>query len=346
MTLAELKYLKAYRVLPQEGIEPILNEFLVNTSKYIRGATITSPGQCPGLLEASLSSEPQKSPEDWPSFFHPIYGTCFEFSPSQNPMEFMSTSGIGFVKFTANFMEAFPHFEPRKALNQSTIQEIQKEQQNRLGENQLLIVTFEKGSFLTSQQVSVLKRGENSQLTLSQDILDKTKTQRIFECQEYETETEDECLNDCLVKTFVQEFGCLHPRLKLMKLKNETYKNQKTCVLQDLEPKTAEYSKKLASKKAVEEFGLVRIKQILASFKQDHDEKTRCGCPIKCKKSIFSIGMWLTKIQEFRGRKSHINYMTFRVSQLYLNITYFFNDFFSVSALCQGVFLPFTLQWA
>ena len=326
LTLAELKYLKAFRILPQEGIEPILQQFLVNDSKYIIGATIASQGQISGIAKPKLMSKPNDKPEDWPSFFHPLYGTCFEFSPKQNPIEYMGSSGIGYVKITTNFLEAFPYFEPQtKELNQSrTFQQITKERQNRLGENNLLIVTFEKGSFLTSQQVSILERGENSQFTLSQDILDKSKTKRIFKCEEYDDDenTEDECLNDCLVQTFFKEFQCVHPRLKLMDLKNQTYKDQKTCLLQDLESKTAEYSKKLNSllgpKRSVEEFGLVKIKQILSSFIQDQNEEggeNRCGCPIKCKRSILSIGKWPPEIQESQsGRKSHINHMMFKVS--------------------------------
>ena len=330
MTLAKLKYLEAFRILPEEGIEPILQQFLVNDSNYIIGASIASQGQIASIAKPNLVSKPKEKPEDWPSFFHPLYGICFEFSPEQNPIEYMGSSGIGYVKITTNFLEAFPNFEPHsKELNLSKSFQ-QKRMQNRNGENNLLIVTFEKGSFLTSQQVSILKRGENSQFTLSQDILDKSKTKRIFKCEEYDDDenTEDQCLNDCLVQTFFKEFQCVHPRLKLMDLKNQTYKDQKTCLLEDLESKTAEYSKKLNSNllgpnrnRSVEEFGLVRIKQILSSFIQDqNEEENRCGCPIKCKRSILSLsilslGKRPPEIQKSQsGRKSHINYMMFQVS--------------------------------
>ena len=48
--------------------------------------------------------------------------------------------------------------------------------------------------------------------------MDKTGTKKIFHCKNYEkNETEDDCLNNCLVKTFVEEFGCLHTRLKVGK---------------------------------------------------------------------------------------------------------------------------------
>ena len=57
-----------------------------------------------------------------------------------------------------------------------------------------------------------------AKFSLEQEVVDKTGTKKIFHCKNYEkNETEDDCLNNCLVKTFVEEFGCLHSRLKVGK---------------------------------------------------------------------------------------------------------------------------------
>ena len=74
------------------------------------------------------------------------------------------------------------------------------------------------GSFLTSQNPTRLEKGKLAKFSLEQEVVDKTGTKKIFHCKNYEkNETEDDCLNNCLVKTFVEEFGCLHTRLKVGK---------------------------------------------------------------------------------------------------------------------------------
>ena len=102
--------------------------------------------------------------------------------------------------------------------------------------------------------------------------------------------TEDDCLNSCLVQTFVKEFGCLHSRLKRLKLPNNPLMSTKICLYEDLAPKTEAYEKKLNGnrKRSVEEYGLVRIRQILSSFNQ-FDSPTRCNCSIKCRRNIITL---------------------------------------------------------
>ena len=87
-----------------------------------------------------------------------------------------------------------------------------------------------------------------------------------------------------MIQTFLKEFGCLHERLRLIDLKNETLQKMKPCLLQDLEPKYEEMvkhenqedfsPKKRKGKKQSIEPGLFRIKEILASFLQN-DLKSR-----------------------------------------------------------------------
>ena len=86
-----------------------------------------------------------------------------------------------------------------------------------------------------------------------------------------------------MIQRFLKEFGCLHERLRLIDLKNETLQKMKPCLLQDLEPKYEEMvkhehqedfsSKKKKGKKPKKlvpiEPGLFRIKEILASFLQN-----------------------------------------------------------------------------
>ena len=162
-------------------------------------------------------------------------------------------------------------------------------------------------------------RGENHQFTLNLDVVDKTKTKDIFNCEEYLETSEDDCLNECLAKTFYEEFQCLHPRLKSMNLKNSTLKNQKSCLIQDLKNKTEVYAKemnkgKLVGYKSVEEFGLVRIKQILAKFNHENIEEFRCGCPFKCKRSVITINKWPKEM-----KMSYLSYAKYQVKPQSIN---------------------------
>ena len=107
--------------------------------------------------------------------------------------------------------------------------------QNQYGENSLLVVVYDKGSFLTSQQIVQLSKSNNEILTLEQEVVDKSNTQKISKCKTYNKWTEDDCLNECLANSFVQEFGCLHSRLSRLKLQNETLRNgTKICLYEDL----------------------------------------------------------------------------------------------------------------
>ena len=87
-----------------------------------------------------------------------------------------------------------------------------------------------------------------------------------------------------MIQRFLKEFGCLHERLRLIDLKNQTLQKMKPCLLQDLEPKYEEIVKLENQEKSnsdgknpnkqLPEPGFYRIKQILASFLQN-DLKSR-----------------------------------------------------------------------
>jgi hypothetical protein len=147
------------------------------------------------------------------------------------------------MKISVNFKTAFPDFD--STITNATMEDNTKNIQNEYGQNTVLVVVYDKGSFLTSNQAALLEKSVDEQFTLQQEVVDKSNTKSIFKCRDYNVEdgvTEDNCLNECLVMTFVEEFGCLHARLRLMEFKNETAKAMPSCTLEHLEIKTNEYS--------------------------------------------------------------------------------------------------------
>ena len=66
------------------------------------------------------------------------------------------------------------------------------------------------------------------------------------------------------------------------------------CLYADLANKTLDYEKKVNGnktghwRKSVEEFGLVRIRQLLSSFNQ-LDSPTRCDCCVRCRRNILTV---------------------------------------------------------
>ena len=301
MTLAELRYIKAFEV-NEEGLEPILKQFLVNDSDYIRSATLATHGKFARITDLDLVSKSPKQPEEWPSFFHPLYGICFSFEPKRK----MGKTFINYLKISVDFKKAFPYFQDRNSTGKLTM----KEYANKKGENNLLLVIFDKGSFMTSSHIETLKKGFNYDLTFHQDVVDKSKAQHVYHCDNYDMESEDNCLSNCLASTFYKEFDCLHPRLRLMNLRNKTLLHQRPCLLSDLQSKTQKYLKEInhdGGKRTAEEFGLVRIKQLLSSFHRENELETRCGCLPRCKRQVFSLNKFL------KETNSHKTYAKFTV---------------------------------
>jgi hypothetical protein len=57
---------------------------------------------------ASLVSKPDVNVDDWSSFWHPLYGTCFTFKPQKSVVEdYLGEAGLEFVKVNLNFEAAF-----------------------------------------------------------------------------------------------------------------------------------------------------------------------------------------------------------------------------------------------
>ena len=145
--------------------------------------------------------------------------------------------------------------------------------QDQHGENSLLIAVYDQGSFLTSHKFTLLTHHHHEKLILEQEILDKSKIRKVANCQNYQI-SEDDCLYHCLVQKFISEFGCLHSRLKRLYIRNATLLQTRVCLWRDLEAPTMEK----VSQKPTEEYGLVRIRQLLAGFFRPHQ---RCDCPVK-----------------------------------------------------------------
>jgi hypothetical protein len=83
LTLAHLRFLTAYRANSDLSLDPILDQFLFNDSSCIRGVTISSRGLYSRVSLPTLVSKPASRPQEWTTSFHPIYGICYNFSPSE-----------------------------------------------------------------------------------------------------------------------------------------------------------------------------------------------------------------------------------------------------------------------
>jgi hypothetical protein len=57
------------------------------------------------------------------------------------------------------------------------------------GIDEMVVIAFERGRFLTSQEPSIITREKNEYYTFSQEVIDKVKIKKIVNCTEY---TEDQ----------------------------------------------------------------------------------------------------------------------------------------------------------
>ena len=57
------------------------------------------------------------------------------------------------------------------------------------GVDEMVVIAFEKGRFLTSLELSIITREKNEYYTFTQEVVDKVKIKDIVNCTEY---TEDE----------------------------------------------------------------------------------------------------------------------------------------------------------
>ena len=79
------------------------------------------------------------------------------------------------------------------------------------------------------------------------------------------------------------------------------------CGRKHLEEKTKEHSDKRKKKldlgdggrfsNEAEEFGVIRLREILAGFRTG-DPEGRCGCPVPCKQTYFRLQSWKSDTRE------------------------------------------------
>ena len=99
------RYLKAYRVQPQDGLREIYKDFLNNDTSCIHGVSIASQSR------DFLSNQNYRSTDDdFHTFFHPIYGLCIEFQPSRSTKDITGSIGVKSMKIDVNFTRAFSNF--------------------------------------------------------------------------------------------------------------------------------------------------------------------------------------------------------------------------------------------
>ena len=67
------------------------------------------------------------------------------------------------------------------------------------GIDEMVVIAFERGRFLTSQEPSIITREKNEYYTFGQEVIDKVKIKEIVNCTEY---TEDQ-VNMYLLKTLI-----------------------------------------------------------------------------------------------------------------------------------------------
>jgi hypothetical protein len=60
------------------------------------------------MSDPSLVSLPSSDKDDWTSFWHPLFGTCFTFKPVKPVSESIGSSEIEQVSITVVFSAAFP----------------------------------------------------------------------------------------------------------------------------------------------------------------------------------------------------------------------------------------------
>ena len=174
----------------------------------------------------------------------------------------------------------------------------------------VLVIVYDKDSFFNGHQLTLVRRDEDMEFNIEQEIIDRSSTKYVFKCQDDHQYKEDLCLKDCLVSKFVNEVNCLHARLYF--LANETIKdNVPICTSADLTNYTRILMRRKAKDKQFvrldrstdEEFGYAKIRQILGDFFTE-DLTLRCGCPIPCRRKNLELAKWPTMRKNFRQKRN------------------------------------------
>ena len=129
LSLSDFRYLKAFESIDQVNgnLLAIYQNFAFNDSKSVKNVALSSRGQYSGTAMPSLVSKPDLDKDNWSSFWHPLYGTCFAFQLSKPLVDVVGEAGIEFVKVNLDFEKAFPVQGPEPEPEIIVIQEQEAE---------------------------------------------------------------------------------------------------------------------------------------------------------------------------------------------------------------------------
>jgi len=84
--------------------QEVYSQFAFEDTKAVMFLHITNPGS----FSDKVLSDPQKNPEDWTSFWHPLYGTCSSFTPRTPIAESLGGADARRLEIVLDFETAFP----------------------------------------------------------------------------------------------------------------------------------------------------------------------------------------------------------------------------------------------
>ena len=130
------------------------------------------------------------------------------------------------------------------------------------------------------------------------------RVRHVYPCQEVQetpgniinegSDTEDDCLNRCLMDRFTGAFGCVHARLKHLKHLRPALDY---CKHKDL-------SFANATERDVDP-GVIEIHRILEGFDDTlDDDERRCHCPRPCRRRRITLNTW--KAQKWDAERKEV----------------------------------------
>ena len=86
----------------------LYNQLAFADALAISRVSVTSRAQYSGTSTPSLVSTPTLDPDDWSSFWNPLYGNCYTFKPRNPLANYVGQAGVEFVQVDLDFTVAFP----------------------------------------------------------------------------------------------------------------------------------------------------------------------------------------------------------------------------------------------
>ena len=322
--------LETYKTLESDynaSYHSVFQAFLSNISQSISKVEISSMTNAgTGWNWPPQTTSPVRNPGDWYQFFDPIYGICFSMKSLQNSLTRQKhNKPIDHIDIHVNIDEAFqvsppdpippdPPPTPPPDDNYFYTDYPDSSSPATLDINylpELFIFFYHPNSFVRTHEGVRIGRGEDKTFTLAQEIVDHSQVADSLDCETEEAYDEDQCLYQCLVNMFLEQFGCLHSRLSFLQGVNLP-QGVGICGYQELAALTPGLSRQYleawksagnttVSADSLEEVGWLQIQAWWADFKtngQDQGANNRgkgviCqGCRQPCKKSVLKAMFW------------------------------------------------------